>query len=97
MAEDKGKEQTALVAQQSKQLSIRASLVRRGLQDISDWSHQRATADEHFLRGLGLHDQGDLDGAIAEYRAALLLNPDSEHAQSNLSAVLKSLSDSRQT
>jgi hypothetical protein len=47
---------------------------------------QRSTVDEHVKLADGLMDKGDVDGAIAEYHAAIRLNPDNSDA-SNLSFV----------
>ena len=43
----------------------------------------------HLDRGNALLDQGDLDGAIAEYREALRLKPDYANVHNNLGVALK--------
>lgn len=45
-------------------------------------------AETHFYSGVALANKGDFDGAITEYRKALLLNPGSFEAHGNLAAVL---------
>jgi tetratricopeptide (TPR) repeat protein/transglutaminase-like putative cysteine protease len=52
-----------------------------------------AAAADHFRRGWELHEKGDLDGAIGEYRAALQLNPNDAQTHSNLGLVLKGKGD----
>ena len=43
----------------------------------------------HDHRGTALYHQGDLDGAIAEYRKALAIKPDDADARKNLDDALK--------
>jgi len=46
------------------------------------------SATEAFRRAVALHQAGDFDGAIREYRAALALDPSNFQARSNLGAAL---------
>ena len=50
-------------------------------------------ATDHYKRGVGLQDKGDLEGAIAEYRTALRLNPNDVAAHYNLGVTLKAKGD----
>jgi Flp pilus assembly protein TadD len=50
---------------------------------------KRGDAKAHFDRGLALYDKSDLDGAIAEYRAAIRLKPEAAEAHSNLGVALE--------
>jgi tetratricopeptide (TPR) repeat protein len=45
----------------------------------------------YYDRGVALHKRGELDGAIAEYRAALRLNPNDVDAHYNLQIALQKL------
>jgi predicted TPR repeat methyltransferase len=45
-------------------------------------------ANTHFNLAVSLRDKGDLDGAIAEYREVLRLEPDHERARSDLVIAL---------
>jgi tetratricopeptide (TPR) repeat protein len=45
------------------------------------------SADQFFARGVGLHESGDVVGAIEAYQAALELEPDRVDARSNLGAA----------
>jgi tetratricopeptide (TPR) repeat protein len=58
------------------------------------WVHQGASAQdppEQILRqAIDMHQAGDTDGAIREYRAYLRLRPDSPDVRSNLGAALAS-------
>jgi tetratricopeptide (TPR) repeat protein len=45
-------------------------------------------AESHYQRGLELFDAGDLEGAAAEYNAALQLKPDFAEAQTKLAYTL---------
>jgi hypothetical protein len=47
-----------------------------------------AEAEAHMRRGLQLHNKGDLNGAVAEYRTAIQLNPYYESAHNNLGNAL---------
>jgi Flp pilus assembly protein TadD len=47
----------------------------------------------HYVLGNVLGNQGDLNGAAAEYRQALRLQPDFPEAESNLAAVLRVTED----
>ena len=51
--------------------------------------------DDHFHFGVALQDKGDLEGAIAEYRAALHLNPNHVSAHEGLGTALHSKGDLR--
>ncbi len=51
-------------------------------------STQKMSAMDHIRRGVDLHDKGDLDGAIAEYRAAIQLKPGFSKAHFNLGVAL---------
>ena len=42
----------------------------------------------HYNLGVALGSKGDLDGAIAEYREALRLNPNNDEAHVNLGVAL---------
>jgi Flp pilus assembly protein TadD len=56
----------------------------------------RETIDDavlHFNQGLGLQQKGDLDGAIAEYRTALRLDPNQVAAHYNLGVALRGKGD----
>ena len=46
-------------------------------------------ASTHFRQAFKLGNNGDLDGAIAEYRTGLRLNPNDEDAHYNLGLALK--------
>lgn len=46
------------------------------------------TAEEHLRRGLERYNEGDLDGTIAEMRAALRLNPKNADVHHNLGVAL---------
>ena len=50
-------------------------------------------AEDHFSRGNALYKKGDLDGAIAEYREALRLQPNLPTAHGNLAAALAAKGD----
>jgi tetratricopeptide (TPR) repeat protein len=45
----------------------------------------------YYDRGVALHKRGELDGAIAEYRTALRLDPNDVNARYNLGVVLQKL------
>ncbi len=47
-----------------------------------------ATAREHLRAAMALHEQGDIDGAIAEARKALEMEPDFADALSYLGSTL---------
>jgi len=47
----------------------------------------------HNNLGVGLKEKGNLDGAIAEYREALRLNPKLDAAHHNLAVALKQRGD----
>ena len=57
-------------------------------QDVSTY---RDDAEHHFELGFALQNIGDLEGAIAEYRAALRLNPNHANAHYNLGVVLQDI------
>jgi Flp pilus assembly protein TadD len=48
---------------------------------------------DHHRRGVGLQAKGDLEGAIAEYRAALRLHPNDVLAHFNLGTCLQAKED----
>jgi tetratricopeptide (TPR) repeat protein len=52
------------------------------------WAQPRSSAEDILRRAIQLHQSGDVEGAIREYRAYLKLNPDSVMARSNLGAAL---------
>jgi Ca-activated chloride channel family protein len=54
------------------------------------------TPDAHYNRGNALAHQGDLEGAIAAYDAALAMNPDMEDAQYNRALVEQMLEQQQQ-
>lgn len=58
-----------------------------------DVSTYRDDVEHHFELGFTLQNIGDLQGAIAEYRAALRLNPSHASAHYNLGVVLQSKRD----
>ena len=72
---------------------------RKNLDDaLNHKAHSASTPglDEavvHFHRGVALKDSGDLDGAIAEYRKALAINPDLADAHNNLGVALEAKGD----
>lgn len=45
-------------------------------------------AEQHFRRGLALHNKGDIDSAIVEYRKSISLNPYYQNAHNNLGNAL---------
>jgi Flp pilus assembly protein TadD len=47
--------------------------------------------ERYLQEAVALHQKGDLDGAIAGYRAYLKLRPDAIDARSNLGAALARL------
>jgi tetratricopeptide (TPR) repeat protein len=49
------------------------------------------SADQFFARGVGLHESGDVVGAIEAYQAALELEPERVDARSNLGAAFARL------
>ena len=49
---------------------------------------------DHHRRGVGLQEKGDLEGAIAEYRTALRLEPDYAPVHTNLGTALCHKGDS---
>jgi tetratricopeptide (TPR) repeat protein len=51
------------------------------------------SAEDHFRRGVELYQKLDMDGAIAEYRAAIRLNPNYAEAHHNLGNALRSKGD----
>src|SRR5882672_7552843 len=51
------------------------------------------TATEHLSRGNNFAAAGDLESAITEYRAALLIKPDFFEAHANLANALKAKGD----
>jgi tetratricopeptide (TPR) repeat protein len=57
-------------------------------QDVSTY---RDDVEHHFELGFTLQNIGDLEGAIAEYRAALRLNPSHANAHYNLGVVLQDM------
>ena len=57
-------------------------------QDVSIY---RDDVEQHFELGFTLQNIGDLQGAIAEYRAALRLNPSHANAHYNLGVVLQDM------
>ena len=59
-------------------------------QDVSTY---RDDVEHHFEQGFALQNIGELEGAIAEYRAALRLNPSHAKAHYNLRVVLQSKRD----
>jgi tetratricopeptide (TPR) repeat protein len=59
-------------------------------QDVSTY---RDDVEHHFELGFTLQNIGDLEGAIAEYRTALRLNPNHANAHYNLGVVLQSKRD----
>ena len=50
--------------------------------------HARYSAETHYSLGNALHDKGQDDAAIAEYREAIRLKPDFFMAHSNLGSAL---------
>ena len=46
-------------------------------------------AEQHFLRAAELFNEGKMDGAIAELRASLRLNPNDPEAHYNLGLALR--------
>ncbi|NJK40546.1 MAG: serine protease [Acaryochloridaceae cyanobacterium SU_2_1] len=60
------------------------------------WPTQSATASDFYLQAGDKHKQGDLEGAIANYDAALKLKPDFAEAQANRKLALASLADYHQ-
>jgi Tfp pilus assembly protein PilF len=46
------------------------------------------SSEQHLQQAISLHQKGDFDGAITEYRAYLKLRPDAVDARSNLGAAL---------
>jgi TonB family protein len=54
---------------------------------------QRDAAMDHYHRGQALSDQGDWDGAIAEYRAAIRIQPDYAPAYALLGEALQQKGD----
>src|SRR5438132_8467712 len=59
-------------------------------QDVSTY---RDDLEHHFELGFALQNIGDLEGAVAEYRAALRLNRSHANAHYNLGVVLQSKRD----
>lgn len=57
-------------------------------QDVSTY---RDDPEHHFELGFTLQNMGDLQGAIAEYRTALRLNPNHANAHYNLGIVLQDI------
>jgi len=51
------------------------------------------TEADHVRRALELQQQGDMDGVIAEYRAALQLNPNNASEHHNLGVALSRKGD----
>ena len=64
------------------------------LKSIPDTIDGPDTALAHCNRGTALKTQGDLDGAIAEYRAALCLQPNNPMAHFELGRALWTKGDS---
>ena len=58
-----------------------------------DVSTDRDDVEHHFELGFTLQNIGDLEGAIAEYRAALRLNPNDLNAHTNLGVALRATGD----
>ena len=88
MSENDNQVPSALVPVGTKALAVRsATLVKRGLALAK--SLQPGDAAAHVSLGFALHEKGDLDGAIAEYRTALRLRPDLVAAQNNLARTLR--------
>ena len=57
------------------------------------YAQQTETAENHINLGNALYNKGDLNGAIAEYQAALRLNPNDAHAHNILGNALGSKGD----
>ena len=57
------------------------------------YAQQKETADEHYSRAHALSAAGNLKGAIAEYQAALRLEPNSVEALNNLALLYATASD----
>ena len=49
--------------------------------------------DDHHRFGTALHNKGDVEGAIAEYRAAPRLNTNEVNARYNLAGALRAKGD----
>ena len=60
-------------------------------------SDPRETAEQHFRRATELYNKEDLEGSIAELRAALLLNPNDAAAHYNLGQSLRRKGESNAT
>src|SRR5277367_6442777 len=63
---------------------------------IAAWSYKNDRRDKavgHYNLGNDRRDEGDQDGAIAEYRKALALNPDFAAAHNNLGITLADKGD----
>src|SRR5271165_5459485 len=52
------------------------------------WPQSANGPQDPFSRAVALHQAGDFDGAIREYRAALDVDPSNFQARSNLGAAL---------
>ena len=52
------------------------------------WTQAQESTQQAFARAVALHQAGDFDGAIREYRAALALDSANFQARSNLGAAL---------
>jgi tetratricopeptide (TPR) repeat protein len=57
------------------------------------YAQQTETAEEHYNLGVRFYEMGDLNGAIAEYQAALRLNPKYVSAHANLCNALYAKDD----
>src|ERR1700680_3148342 len=57
------------------------------------YGQQTETAETHYNLGVTFYEMGDLNGAVAEYQAALRLNPNHVHAHINLCNVLYAKDD----
>lgn len=87
MSEDDNRVPSALVAVGTKALAVRSeTLIKRGLALAR--SLQPGDVAAHLILGRALDDKGDWDGAIAEYREALRLNPNYDTVHNNLGIAL---------
>jgi Flp pilus assembly protein TadD len=92
MSENDNQVPSALVRVGDKALAVRsATLIKRGLALAE--SLQPGDVAAHNSLGHALYDKGDLDGAIAEYRAAIRLQPGDVAAHNNLGLALEMKGD----
>ncbi len=75
-----------------KSILVVTLFVSLGIQQLGCTTSADNVSD-HYRRGVELQEKGDLEGAIAEYRTALRLDPNDVLAHANLGLVLHKKGD----